>query len=266
MIRDKLLTITGDGDLYIGEREFTSGGTYQFTVPLAVRRIHACCIGAGAGYEDGVSRGGAGGGLAWANDIEVNPGETLTVKVGATGPQGGESGIYRGGTMLIRATGGQNDYDHSGGTYYFGAGISGGGGQGGQGGAGRYSSGQYLFVGGGGGAGGYTGNGGNGNAGIPGQNSGAGSGGDRKHMSSGVTYGTFGGGYGGGVGIRGRGATGSALTPITDGEARNGNPGSGGSGQTFGGGGSYGVSGGSGAVRIIWGITYSYPDNADVTK
>ena len=85
-------------------------------------------------------------------------------------------------------------------------------------------------------------------------------------MSNGTTYGTFSGGYGGGVGIKGRGATGAALPPITDGNARNGNPGSGGSGQTFGGGGSRDVPAGGGAVRIIWGITYSYPDNADVTK
>ena len=41
-------------------------------------------------------------------------------------------------------------------------------------------------------------------------------------------------------------------------------PCSGGDGSEYGGGGSQGSGAGGGAVRIIWGIKFSYPDNADI--
>ena len=50
MIRPKLLTVTGDGDLYIGEEEFPEAGTFTWDVPLSVRYIHVCAIGAGPDY------------------------------------------------------------------------------------------------------------------------------------------------------------------------------------------------------------------------
>jgi hypothetical protein len=277
LIRDKLLTITGDVDLYIGEKEFLSPGYYRWTVPLAVRRIHVACVGAG-GELDSYSNGGGGGSLCWANDIEVVPGEELMIRIGQPGsddystdtdtiigrPDDSDPVNYpnRFSEKLLTAGGARG---REAGVYDL-HGQSGGGGNGGRGGSRAYYSGAYVYAGGGGGAGGYTGNGGSGNAGAPGENSGAGSAGDRRRNSSGVEYGTFPGGYGGGVGVKGKGATGAQLPPINDGAGRNGNPGSGGSGSSYGGGGSYERPAGSGAVRIIWGITYSYPDNADVSK
>jgi len=260
LIKAKLLTASGgDPDLYIGEREYTSAGTFEFTVPLGVRRIHACCIGAGGAYSGTAGDGGGGGGLAWTNDIEVEPGETLTVKVGATATSGGDSSLERGGVFIIKAYGGTRN----GGGFALGSGVSGGGGSGGGGGRTvSYSEGsQYLGA--GGGAGGYMGNGGSANQGAADENSGAGSGGDRYQMSNGITLGAQAGGVGGGVGIKGRGATGAQLPELQNSSGRNGNPGSGGSGANFGGGNTRDGSGG-GAVRIIWGIRFSYPDNADV--
>lgn len=259
MIKAKLLTVTGsDTDLYIGERVYEGAGTFSFTVPLGVRRIHACCIGAGGSYSGTTSDGGGGGGLAWANDIEVEPGETLTVSVGAVGYEGGNSSVKRGGTLIMEGSGGTR----SGGGYTLGTGISGGGGRGGNGGATVSYSENSQYLGAGGGAGGYMGNGGRGNQGAADEGSGAGSGGDRYRMSNGITLGGQRGGNGGGVGINGRGATGAQLPELDNSNARDGNPGSGGNGAKFGGGNSDGSGGG--AVRIIWGIRFSYPDNADI--
>ena len=260
MIKAKLLTASGgDPDLYIGEREYTSAGTFEFTVPLGVRRIHACCVGAGGAFSGTAGRGGGGGGLCWANDIEVEPGEKLTVTVGASNVTGGDSSIKRGGTLVMQANGGTR----SGGGYTLGSGVSGGGGSGGSGGSTVSYSENSQYLGAGGGAGGYMGNGGSANRGAADENSGAGSGGDRYQQKNGVTLGGQPGGDGGGVGIKGRGATGAQLPEITNGPGRDGNPGSGGSGPNFGGGNTRDGSGG-GAVRIIWGIRFSYPDNADV--
>jgi hypothetical protein len=70
---------------------------------------------------------------------------------------------------------------------------------------------------------------------------------------------------GGGVGLFGRGADGVGTT------ATSGNPGSGGVGKLYGGGGKGntnsdgGLDGGSGAVRIVWGPSRSFPTtNVDV--
>lgn len=260
MIKPKLLTAAGgDPDLYIGEKVYEGAGTFSFIVPLGVRRIHACCIGAGGNYTNTLGKGGGGGGLCWANDIEVEPGESLTVTVGATGSVGGDSSIYRGGDMIMEAEGGSR----VGGTYALGANVSGGGGDGGDGGNTVINAENSSYSGAGGGAGGYTGNGGNANGGAADEGSGAGSAGDRFRMKNGVTLGTQVGGAGGGVGIRGRGATGAQLPELETVGVRNGNPGSGGLGANYGGGNTQDGSGG-GAVRIIWGIRFSYPDNADV--
>ena len=250
-----------DTDLYIGERVYEGAGTFSFTVPLGVRRIHACCIGAGGSYSGTTSDGGGGGGLAWANDIEVEPGETLQVTVGAAGISGGDSNVKRGSTLIMEALGGTRD----GGGYNLGTGISGGGGNGGSGGPTRAFGNDNAMqtLGAGGGAGGYMGNGGNGNQGAADEGSGAGSAGDRKRQTNGISLGGFPGGSGGGVGINGRGATGAQLPELENSNARNGNPGSGGNGAKFGGGNAQDGSGG-GAVRIIWGIRFSYPDNADI--
>jgi hypothetical protein len=260
LIKAKLLTATGsDTDLYIGERVYEGAGTFSFTVPLGVRRIHACCIGAGGSYSGLVGDGGGGGGLAWANDIEVDPGETLTVSVGAVGYEGGDSSVKRGGTLIIEAGGGTR----SGGGYTIGPDQSGGGGRGGNGGSTVSYSENSQYLGAGGGAGGYMGNGGRANQGAADEGSGAGSGGDRKRVANGIVLGGIPGGMGGGVGLNGRGATGAQLPELANSDPRDGNPGSGGNGAKFGGGNSQDGSGGGG-VRIIWGIRFSYPDNADI--
>jgi hypothetical protein len=96
------------------QQEFSTPGTYSFTVPTAVTSISAVAIGGGGGGASNVNDGGGGGGagLQYRNDIAVTPGETLTVVVGVGGAPGinaatgGASGIYRSGTQLVYATGG----------------------------------------------------------------------------------------------------------------------------------------------------------------
>lgn len=278
MIKPKLLTASGgDTDLYIGEKEYLQAGEFEFQVPLGIRRIHVCCIGAGGagGYNntDGIT-GGAGGALAWANNIEVTPGETLKIKVGSPNASkyasNGTSEVLRESTMLIRAEGGAfNDSYQAAAKPSWGSGISGGGGEGGKGsGGGTSSSGGYLygvFYGAGGGAGGYQGNGGSGPGGAPAAGSGGGSAGTHYYMENGIMQGTVRGGEGGGVGINGIGADGPAPgVQGPNGTPRDGKPGSGGEGTKFGGGGSEGQGAGGGAVRIIWGINFRYPDKADI--
>ena len=157
---------------------------------------------------------------------------------------------------------------------------------GGNGGSGSYAStyntptGMTLWTrGSGGGAGGYTGPGGNGctEYGNPGGDGGGGSGG-AGHVSP--SSGSKRGRRGGGVGIRGKGASGASVRPelegglgYTEASAKVGLPGSGGEEELYGAGGAGDRNGwnssanekaGHGAVRIIWGNRFSYPDNADV--
>lgn len=286
MIRPKLLTVTDGGDLYIGEQAYESVGEYEFEVPLSVNRIHACAIGAGGKGSVRDYYGGGGGGLVWANDIEVTPGEKLLVIVAACGDVAidGRSGIKR--KKITRERPDPDDYDWilwgdggssdgSGGGYGSSVATAEGG-YGGQGSEGKwynYGNGVIAtFYGAGGGAGGYRGNGGAGvevnqplTGGAP--NSGAAGGGSEYWIDSGSTQGSFDGGVGGGVGIKGRGATGSSQpNQGSRNTAKDGSSGSGGDGKQFGGGssGNGATNGGHGAVRIIWGIQYSYPDNADV--
>lgn len=278
MIGSRLLTAaSGGGDIYIGEQEFPDVGTYAWDVPLSVRYLHACAIGAGGPYGSQTIDGGGGGGLAWANDIEVTPGETLIIQVGRIAADDARhSGIFRladpediesAKTWLIKGEGARN---YSGGGYSFGPGVgSSGGGQGGSGSLGRNVNvnGNFAatYFGSGGGAGGYMGNGGSGSGGAPEADSGGASAGTQFNTTSGVSTGATPGGAGGGVGVRGRGTTASGIIYNDGDSVRNGNPGSGGNGANYGGGDSYpGGKGGDGAVRIIWGIKYSYPDNADV--
>jgi len=304
LIRPKLLTAGGDQSIYIGEQEYTSGpGTYYFKVPNAVTRIHACCIGAGAqgGYDgnsSGMWHGGGGGGLGWKNNIEVEPGETLVVQVGAVvgvgeaSPEDGDSWIKRmeepearneGEIIipgdpevdpLVAGFAPAGDFNFVAGGKFFGDG-------GGDGGSGSLNSlsdiSSVKSKGSGGGAGGYTGRGGDGctDNGDPTQDGGGGSGGASwVSMSSGSKNGY----RGGGTGVRGKGESGASRRPNdiawnSESLGGVGYPGSGGEGRLFGAGGAGerdGWSGedsaraGHGAVRIIWGNRFSYPDNADV--
>lgn len=310
MIRSKLLTATGDPDIYIGEQEYVTGpGTYYFKVPLSVTRIHACCIGAGAqGASDGqyggidIWGGGGGGGLGWKNNIEVEPGETLVVQVGAVVGDGyapkadGASWIKRmaepdtrlegnidtgepeGDPLVAGYAGGSQEY----GTFYSGGDFLGdGGGEGGSGSSstsytGNDGNNYVKSKGSGGGAGGYTSRGGRGCTinGDPTQDGGGGSGGASSVANQ---SGTRGGYRGGGTGVRGKGASGVSRRPESiewdaDSSGGVGYPGSGGEAGLFGAGGAgddgwngqENTKAGHGAVRIIWGNRFSYPDNADV--
>ena len=71
--------------------DFTTPGTYSWTVPLGVTSLNVLCIGGGGGggtskLPDGSSGGGGGGGGGIkSGTFGVNPGQTVTVIVGAGG-------------------------------------------------------------------------------------------------------------------------------------------------------------------------------------
>jgi hypothetical protein len=297
LIRSKLLTaISGSnegGNIYIGERAFTAPGFYYWDVPLAVTRIHVCCIGAGA-YNDyaltNTYDGGGGGGLVWANDIDVTPGDSLLIRVGnpetGTGDNRHSSigipkeNVQEFDEVFIEAYGGSSS--GPGGGYNL-QGRPGGGGSGGPGSGPSFINSQLEIWGGsGGGAAGYQGNGGagirggNGLVTNPGTGGGSAGGATFWRDLSGQQNGFKQGGAGGGTGIKGIGADGTGRPAQGSGaNPVRGSEGSGGTGPDFGAGGAclynmspsvapdYATAGG-GAVRIIWGIKYSYPNNADV--
>ena len=75
----------------VGQALFTSSGT--FTVPLGVTHISAVVVGGGGGGHYTWANSGAGGGaLAYAHDIAVSPGETISITVGAGGGPGSNGG------------------------------------------------------------------------------------------------------------------------------------------------------------------------------
>jgi len=274
---------------------FTSIGSTDWTVPSGVYKISVVCIGGGGGASGGRSygagAGGGGGALRYVNNIDVTPGETLTVVVGAggnggpphpgnavywaigPGGNGQTSSLSRSGTILCSAAGGKGGagsfnyqgQDGSGGSTGIGT-----GGNGGNGGLRVQSGGNASYPGGGGGAGGYSGNGGTG--GYSGFNTsfGSGSGGG----AAGGSYDQDGSGAGGGVGLYGEGESGLYVQYSSGSGGASGSGGSPGEptindgynvytgdGGLYGGGGgggpwtevTTGGSGGQGAVRIIWG-------------
>lgn len=242
-----------------GQVQYTTPGTYTWTVPTGVTSICVVCVGAGGGSKfydlgGGVDyfSGGAGGSLGYKNNITVVPGTSYTVIVGAGGSMSGYSngGFSRFGTILT-APGGV-----AGGTSLTAAATGADGG--GRGGPSAYVTTQNHTAAGGGGAGGYSGNGGGG-ATVSG---GTGSNGSGGGGAGGLT-GYYSSSGGGGVGLLGEGASGTA-------------PSGGGSGGTKGvnAGGSYGGgaagrysstdTGGHGAVRIIWGTGRAFPSTNTV--
>ena len=211
--------------------------TTSFVVPDSVTLISAVCVGGGGGgHPSWANAAGAGGALAWANDIPVTPGETLTLEIGnggAVGNNGGNTNLKRGGTLIFGAEGGRYSGTSIGtiaepltGTVTPGNNSSGRGGLTSQNG-----------YGGGGGAGGYSGNGGNGaygttyNTGNTFNQTGGGTGGA---AGGGNGYGssTYGFGGGGGVGLYGEGPSGPQLTNYQNNHSNDmvhsGRPGSGG--------------------------------------
>ena len=261
-----------------GQVAFTSPGSYYWTVPDNVTSVSAVAIGGGGGgsastlASNGVSGGGGGGGgLGWAT-FSATPGDTWNIIVGAGGAggagagsnnatAGGQSYINIGGSLVVRGLGGAKGvYNDISGLASGGAYSGGGGGTGGQGGAGSNGN----TGGGGGGAGGYSGAGGRGASGTTYSSGTAGSGGGGGGSTGANGFTTKVNWGGGGVGILGQGSSGGYTAT---GQNVAGQPGSGGTGQLFGGGGAGaeddsaagGAGGGSGAVRIIWGQNRAYP-------
>jgi hypothetical protein len=265
-----------------GQQAYTTAGTYTWVVPSGVTSVSVVCVGGGGGGDTGPGplygsgRSGAGGGLAYVNNISVTPGESLTVVVGAGGAagtfyfynratgqpsgvptvatNGSESAFRRSATNLVRATGGA--------ALNGAVGIAATG-TGGSGGSGSNANG--TFGGGGGGAAGYSGNGGNGGLGgnFTSATAGAGGGGGGGY---GTAYANSGAGGGGGVGILGQGASGAAGVFSYSGSTAGGGGSGGDNGgapnsglQSGGAGGAYGAGGGGG---YNW-DSEDYPDPGD---
>lgn len=259
----------------VGEQQFTTTGTSSFIVPNDVYSISAVVIGGGGGavYSSGGASGGGGGDLRYINNLDVTPGETLTITVGTGGTKsattataGGFSRIARGVTTLLEAAGGGGGNGTSGSGTKNGTSstISGniGGGNGG------LSEATGNNCSGGGGAGGYSGTGGTGSnnaAGTSGTGGAAGGGGGAGSNGTGGAGGGVGfdgegdNGTGGGIGLNGGGGSG--------GTAGTGGVGAAGAGGLYGGGGggsdtntaANASNGGQGAVRIVWGPNRFFP-------
>jgi hypothetical protein len=283
-----------------GEAVFTQPtSSTSWTVPAGVTSISAVVVGGGAGGmhapQNGVGSAGGGGGLTYANQFSVTPGETLTVVAGKGGnggikissvvaEDGGHSYIQRATTNINLIIAYSGAVDKSLVTVTSSAGIGGVGGgsvtnvsyQGGNGapsettqkgtrgaGQGGYGDdgGIATIVRGGGTnpSGGGTNGGGAGGYGVA-----------TTVGKGGGCSGSGGGGGGGGVNLYGT-STGTLPSSVNlDGSpgglggasSAHGQPGGG-----FGGGGGSaddaatqgGGDGGDGAVRIIWGPGRSFP-------
>ncbi len=245
-------------------QSYTSSGQYTWVAPAGVTSVSVVAIGRGNGANG--TKGGAGGGLGYKNNIAVTPGSSYSVGVGYS-----SCGSFFCSIALVR---GRNA------TVCGGCGVGGtyvgdGGGNGG-------NTTSY----GGGGAGGYSGNGGAGSTSSYQASGSAGSGGGGGGGGSRGGNGSAGGG-GGGTGLFGQGSNGAAGVGgdgVCGGAGGGGGGGSsGGSGgnaiinnscqysSSAGGGGTYGggaggaqygssTCGNSGAVRIVWpGNTRTFP-------
>jgi len=230
---------------------FTSIGSTDWTIPSGVYEISVVCVGGGGGASgsnesDAAGAGGGGGALRYVNNVDVTPGETLTVVVGAggnggvwrppnsvswmvgAGDNGQTSSLSRSGTILCSAAGGKGGPGSSNYQGQDGSGGSTGIGTGGNGGNGGPRTQVYYSFrpGGGGGAGGYSGNGGTGGSNGFNTSFGSGSGGG----AAGGSYHESGAGAGGGVGLYGEGESGLYFQVSgSTGNAPGGAAGSGGS-------------------------------------
>ncbi len=235
-----------------GEVTLDSTGVGNWEVPAGVTKVCVVLVGAG-GYSSRYGGSGAGGALAWANEISVTPGALMPYEVGECFNTSFTTTTMFGITV---GKGGTRSGPYDGG---------GNGGSGSAGGGGSWSAG------GGGGAGGYTGDGGNGKNGFntsqaPSGAGGGGGGGNGDTADGSNGYGGFGGGvclYGegasgvGGSGYGGSGTDGSRNVP----GGNNNDYGRGGRGTNNSGHNLY-AQGGDGAIRIIWGAGFSFPNNA----
>lgn len=259
----------------IGQIEFTTVGTHNWTVPAGVYDISGVVISAG-GYPmfgAGFSVAGGtpgGGGLCWFSGLEVKPGDVITVVVGgvpskltnSANQHGQNSRLSKNSTIIIDVQGGRgggSNVGGAGGTILVSNTPVFGGGSGGKGGS--LSSGRSFDVSySGGGCGGYAGSGGNGAASTSGT----------------YTQGTSGSGGGGSGGSRWMGAGGTSLRGLgVTGQYIDfsssqvnamsgtyvGHVGSPVANVTTRDSGHYGAGTNQGAARIIWGSGRSYPSN-----
>jgi hypothetical protein len=190
-------------------QDYTTPGTYTFTVPPGVTSLSVEAWGSGAGGNNNTSRGGGGGAYAANYTIAVTPGTNYTVVVAAgaavgsgnngaassfgslvvaAGAIGGNGGTVAGSTGAVRYAGG-NGGTSTGNGGAGGGGSAGGGSAGGNGGNGSGNT---------GGAGGTAGTAGAGTAGAAG-----GAGGNNNNNGVSGNY------PGGGGGERGQSATSS---------------------------------------------------------
>lgn len=252
-----------------GQQAFTTAGTFSWVAPVGVTSVSVVAVGAG-GASGGCSPrvGGAGGSLAYKNNISVTPGNSYVVVVAPSGGGSGTSSYFINTSTVNAPSGG------TGSTCLSATPTGDGGGRGG----GSVTS--CFSQNAGGGAGGYTGNGGAGGAAASGRgNTGsAGSGGGGGGGGGGSSSGGSGPGGGGGVGLLGQGSSGAGggggfcnFCAAQGGRGGsggcNGQPGAFGSpgrgGGLYGGGAGWGSASGAaarGAVRIIWpGTTRQFP-------
>lgn len=265
---------------------FTNTGTTAFTVPPGVTSMQYLVV-AGGGSGGGEEGGGGGAGGMLQGNINVVPGQTLNITVGAGGAStnaaaglnGSNSSIIGGSAVVIAVGGGAGGAVNT--ANSAGSGGSGGGGgrtstsptiggsgisgQGYSGGTGQTTSG-YASAG-GGGAGGQGGNGTNNN---PGGVGGSGGNGLISYITGTGVYYAGGGGGGGGNnngnpspgagGLGGGGAGGAAGSGLTPGNPGTPNTGGGGGGAGQGSvGAEFGGAGGSGIVILSYNGSGSGP-------
>ena len=256
----------------------TTAGIYKWTAPSHINSVTVYAVGAGgSGYSNG-GAGGGGGGYG-SSVVAVIPGQTYDVLVGAAaGNSAGGNTYFRTLNTVSGRGGSQGSYVSN--NTVLSPGASGGGfvgtagGNGGTGGAGYWTYGG----GGGGGAGGYAGTGGTGGqggrsiSGISATNGTAGAGGAGGGGGGGGSVSpSYGAGGGGGVGAGGinngtgtfgtaNGATGTGggggslgSSGISGSSSAGGTGGNyGGGGGASGGSGGGAVSGGNGAIKLVW--------------
>ena len=276
---------------------FETTGLHSFTVPSGVETACFLFIGSGGtGAYNNNYGGGNGGDLYWINDVQMNAGESWTIRV-ANGTPSRTSGSAQAagssatiGSFTIGAASGksfgnnpssyQNNtpYTQVTGSRTVGSGAYNTGGRGGP-----TSSGGSIAAG-GGGAAGYSGSGGDGggNTGSylnptagTGGGGGGGGGSNQGHMGAG----------GGGTGAYGQGGNGYAGSnppgsPTGGGGGSGGSAGANSTSSNAGVGGYYGGGGGApknesssstygqnGVVRILWGEGRAFPStNVDLAS
>ena len=267
----------------VGQVVFDGNNTNAtWTVPANVYSISVVAVGRGDGGRGQAAANG--GGLAYANDIPVTPGATLTYTTHAAAASYGASTSGQ-STLSGPASGGQAAWTVNGPSAHHGTSNDGwftgtpGSSRNGQKGGGYVNDqtgwgGAYSMAG-GGGAAGYSGDGGTGvviSAGNAGAGGGGGAGGGESIWGGSGDY----AGGGGGVGLLGEGSSGTGGgnggyggyggSGGSDGTTGTGSPDQPGDGGNYGGGGGgYGggwnaSKGGGGGIRIIYpGHERQYP-------